>query len=56
MLLPPPPPIQEMEAREDEECNTELGSLADVIDVDAASSSAPPIYILQEELGFEIGD
>ena len=40
--------LQEMEVLENEREDTELGSLMDAIDVDAASSSAPPVHFLEE--------
>ena len=42
---------EEGEAEEDE-----LGSLADIVDVDALSESAPPVFLLEEEEGLVIQD
>ena len=37
-----------MEVPENDREDTEMGSLMDAIDVDAASSSAPPVHFLEE--------
>ena len=51
-----PPPARDTIQNDGDEVESELGSLGDIVDVDAMSDSPAPLILLEEDFGHYIQD